>query len=44
MEAKTQPIVVVAEDDAELRELLAMALRRDGYDVVPLAILIYRNG
>ena len=36
MRAKTQPIVVVAEDDAELRELLAMALRRDGYDVVPL--------
>ena len=36
MEAKTQPIVVVAEDDAELRELLAMALRRDGYDVVTL--------
>ena len=28
------PRVVVADDDAELRELLAGALREDGYDVV----------
>jgi CheY-like chemotaxis protein len=36
MTPTTQPIVVVAEDDRELRTLLVMALGRDGYDVVEL--------
>ncbi len=29
-----QPRVVLAEDDLEMRRLVAQALRRDGYDVV----------
>ena len=36
MARKTQPMVLVAEDDDELRELLVWALRRDGADVVEL--------
>jgi CheY-like chemotaxis protein len=29
-----EPRILVAEDDQELRELIALALRNDGYDVV----------
>ncbi len=36
MPIKRRPMVLVAEDDDELRELLVWALRRDGADVVEL--------
>jgi len=32
-----RPTVLVAEDDPEMRALVARALRRDGYDVIPSA-------
>ena len=30
---KTQPVVVIAEDDDELRELLVWSLSRDGFQI-----------
>ena len=34
MFAKRPPCILVAEDDEDIRTLIAVALRRDGYDVV----------
>lgn len=35
--AHDPPRILVAEDDAEMRRLVVEALRKDGYDVVPIS-------